>query len=461
MASSGGHNYKGTEVIVGADSAKSKSKQTMASNTDRPVAQGQSARPRTQTTRRSQPAWLASALERTEQVQIPSHKLAGQRQGANDTRPQPGRLFEQSNTVSLTDLSANLSASIERNHGEMMAAMERNKAHTKEIQEYMDRRMTDLSSIVYGLASADHQHQSSPIHREPDTVYQTLAPSSASQRPVPAPRRRPCEIPVVDLPRRARACKPLGDLPKFDGSGDLTVFKLLFAECVELNGWEDEKIITLWLKQCLIGAAKECILYEQVSDSRTVFEKLENRYGNHLLVQKYTVLLDSRKKGQHESISDLANDIRKMVEVVYHDCDKFTREKITISNFIRSLPSVHIKYELNRECPKTLEEAVQRAAIHDVWYGHDSPFRRNQSKISQPPRSSPVVALSTIEQKNVSPPIPTAGTQPRITRPCKHCGAAHMPYVCQPCRHCGGPHFDNKCDRQGNGSPIPGQSIRQ
>ena len=120
----------------------------MASNTDRPVAQGQSARPRTQTTRRSQPAWLASALERTEQVQIPSHKLAGQRQGANDTRPQPGRLFEQSTTVSLTDLSANLSASIERNHVEMMAAMEINKAHTKEIQECMNRRMTDLSSIV-------------------------------------------------------------------------------------------------------------------------------------------------------------------------------------------------------------------------------------------------------------------------------------------------------------------------
>ena len=138
-----------------------------------------------------------------------------------------------------------------------------------------------------------------------------------------------------------------------------------------------------------------------------------------------------------------------------HKNTEFTRGKITISNFIRSLPSVHIKYELNRECPKTLEEAVQRAAIHDVWYGHDSPFRRNQSQISQPPRSSPVVALTTIEKNNAS------GTQPRITRPCKHCGAAHMPYVCQPCRHCGGPHFDNICERQGNELPIPRQSIRQ
>ena len=133
-------------------------------------------------------------------------------------------------------------------------------------------------------------------------------------------------IPQV-APQNVRRSKPLGDLPKFDGSGDLAVFKLLFQECIELNGWEDDKIITLWLKQCVTGSAKECILYENVKDSKTIFEKLDSRYGNHLLVQKYTIMLEKRYKRKNETMSDLANNIRRMVEAVYSDCDTYTRIK--------------------------------------------------------------------------------------------------------------------------------------
>ena len=123
------------------------------------------------------------------------------------------------------------------------------------------------------------------------------------------------------------------------------------------------------MKQCVTGSAKECILYENVKDSKTIFEKLDSRYGNHLLVQKYTIMLEKRYKRKNETMSDLANDIRKMVEVVYSDCDTYTRNKMTISNFIRALPSIHIKYQLNKEKPATLEEAVQSAANYEVWYG--------------------------------------------------------------------------------------------
>lgn len=157
------------------------------------------------------PAWLVSALENTEQIHLiktPCSKLSGQRQGATDAYPQPGCILEQSTNVSLTDFSAILSASIERNHGEMLAAKEKDKADTSQMQECIDKRMTDLSSIVYGLASADHQQQSSPLHRVPGTLYQTLAPSPVIHRPVTAPRRqvkvtaevvRPFENTVEDI----------------------------------------------------------------------------------------------------------------------------------------------------------------------------------------------------------------------------------------------------------------------
>ena len=482
-----------------------------ATNDLRPATQGQSVRPKSTAVRRTQPQWLASAKSRLDDTSLPDppHNtiltLAGQRQGNRTVtfldEDEHVSVIPPVNSRSTGHDSTNQGQGTFRNFSpddaqkmfeNMLAKYSHDqtmKAQTAEKQEMQAMKQTlhDLTGSLKSLTSKielmslerDHQFQSSPITRVPEYTLSDFSSDlhppqpQPKVRPVPAPRKSvvlssaPNPVPAVnidvDLLKKARRSKPLGDLPKFDGTGDLTVFKLLFQECVELNGWEDDQIITLWLKQCITGAAKECILFEHITDSRSVFERLDSRYGNHLLIQKYTIILENRRKRRDETLSDLANDIRKMVEVVHHDCDQHTRQKMAISNFIRALPSVHIKYELNKDRPATLEEAVQRAATHEVWYGADSPFKTYQGQRSgsaaAPP---PVISQATTENNNIQSAQPS-GSQTRARRPCKNCGGDHMPYECRPCRHCGGPHFDNRCTSttQGNGLPIPQQSTRQ
>ena len=339
----------------------------------RPAAQGQSVRPKSTAVRRTQPQWLASARSRLNDTKLPGppHNsrltLAGQRQGQRtvillDERyhtslippSEFSRLASHESTNVERGASGNFSSEdAQAMFQNMLAKYSRDQtlAKSAESQELQDMKRTlyDLTGSLKNLTSKidlmslgrDHQFQSSPIHQVPDYTLSDsssdMSPPRQSVRPIPAPRKSVAlaststpavstVIPEVAL-QNVRRSKPLGDLPKFDGSGDLAVFKLLFQECIELNGWEDDKIITLWLKQCVTGSAKECILYENVKDSKTIFEKLDSRYGNHLLVQKYTIMLEKRYKHKNETMSDLANNIRRMVEAVYSDCDTYTRIK--------------------------------------------------------------------------------------------------------------------------------------
>ena len=158
----------------------------------------------------------------------------------------------------------------------------------------------------------------------------------------------------------------------FDGSGDLHVFKMLFKEWVELNDWNNDGIITQWLKQCLTGAAKMSILYDNFQDQSTIFDKLDNLYGGHVLIESYNDLLERRAKQPNERLSDLANDIRKVVEAAYADCRTYSRDRMTMNYFVRSLPSTHIRYELTKNTPTSLDQAVQSAAKYEFWFGDDS-----------------------------------------------------------------------------------------
>ena len=61
-----------------------------------------------------------------------------------------------------------------------------------------------------------------------------------------------------------------------------------------------------------------------------------------------------------------------MVEVIHADCDSYVRDNLAINYFARSLPSTHIRYELNKNKPNTLDQAVQSAVNYEFCFGNDS-----------------------------------------------------------------------------------------
>ena len=275
-------------------------------------------------------------------------------------------------------------------------------------------------------------------------------------------------VPVSRIP--PKLSKPVTELPVFDGTGDLSTLKILFEECAVLNQLEGELITSIWLKQCLKGAARDAVLFEKLTSTDHIFQILESRYGSRLLRQKYDNMLDHRKKKPDESMAELANDIRKMVEVVYFDADSKTRVKMSIKHFIKAIPNIHARYELSSCGLTTLEEIVEKASLRDVFYSQFTPLKSLNESSNPSPRISQISA-TTSDQSQMAPPdnhnnnaVNQHKSQPRRFR-CKHCNQNHPSFVCRPCRHCNGLHYDNACDKVVTGSenstPIPQQSARQ
>ena len=73
------------------------------------------------------------------------------------------------------------------------------------------------------------------------------------------------------------------------------------------------------------------ILYDNFQDQSTIFDKLDSVYGGHVLIENYNDLLERRAKQPNEHLSDLAYDIRQMVEAVYADCSTYSRDRMTMN----------------------------------------------------------------------------------------------------------------------------------
>ena len=319
--------------------------------------------------------------------------------------------------------------------------------HTLSTVNHLSQIVHELTGIVHNLATkvdvlcsrigsqflpSDGEYSSTPsVCCKCHTEY-VYADQHATQgyRPIPAPRLSK----VVSQSSSVTRSKPLGHPPSFDGSGDITVFKLLFQEWADLNGWENDDTITLWLKQCLTGSAKMSILYYHITDSETLFKKLDNLYGGNVLIQTYSDLLEKRVKQPNECLSDLANDIQKMVEVIYADCDGYIRDNMAISYFVRALPNNQIKYELNKTRPTSLDQAVQSAAHYEFWFGND---------ISSKPSEQLSDSLTPIAQKNES----------NLANNIDDSSSIHS-VTKRRCTYCGKPHQDGKCITHSRRTPY-------
>ena len=162
--------------------------------------------------------------------------------------------------------------------------------------------------------------------------------------------------------------EPLCELPSFDSSSELKMFRHNFQEFCEMNGYVTEREVTFWLKQCIKGRAKD-ILYDECSDISVIWSRLENRFGDHLMRQKYSVSLPNRKRQQNESLINLADDIRRMSNVVYFDLQYEQKERMAVMHFLNALHSPMAQYDISQKAPKSLEEALNIASVREMFFG--------------------------------------------------------------------------------------------
>ena len=162
--------------------------------------------------------------------------------------------------------------------------------------------------------------------------------------------------------------KPVIYPPKFDGeASSLKLFRKQFENACQINGWSNRTEIALWLCHSLKGQALN-ILYDDCQELTELWRRLELRYGDKQKLSQYRLLLSRRKRQHNESLDDLASSIRTMCSVVYEKVSGKNRDEMAVMHFISSLDDVNTQYDLERQNPVSLDQAVLFAKNRETYF---------------------------------------------------------------------------------------------
>lgn len=260
----------------------------------------------------------------------------------------------------------------------------------------------------------------------------------------------PSGYPISPIPATFQSSKCA--LPTFNGKGSFKNFKAHFEDACLINGWHLQTEKGIWLKMCLEGHARD-VLHDNVQNFDTIIHRLQSRFGDQLLKQRYEMILPNRRRKPNEKLSDLANDIRNMVNVVYEELHENIKEQMAIKHFTMALESPAARYELSQRQHGTLDAVLEAAQVREMYFGKETSWHTRTN--TQEYKSN--ATYQARPQDIASPPEKLIQVETSTVHPvrCRHCQGNHPSFVCQPCRYCKGSHYDNKCtQRMGNEKPM-------
>jgi hypothetical protein len=148
-------------------------------------------------------------------------------------------------------------------------------------------------------------------------------------------------------------------LKDFDGTEDFNDFLAHFEILVTLHGW-DYMTKSLYLASSLSGNARS-ILTElnevQRTDYKSLVDLLNRRFGSLGRAELFRAQLKNRIKGNNESISELAQSIKKLTRLAYPTTDQSMLNILSVDQFIDALPDPGLRLRLREANPRDINEA--------------------------------------------------------------------------------------------------------
>jgi len=112
--------------------------------------------------------------------------------------------------------------------------------------------------------------------------------------------------------------------------------------------------------------------------------------------------LENRKRRPHESLSDLMQDVRRLMVLGYGNDQGPMWESVAIKSFLSALDDPHLVIEIRKHRPATLDAAYQEALLLDGYY-HTTPSERSdgdRGKRQDQARSARVDEEQNRQEKN-------------------------------------------------------------
>lgn len=187
---------------------------------------------------------------------------------------------------------------------------------------------------------------------------------------------------------------------KFDGISPFETFLAHFSNCAEHNQWNEADKLS-WLKSSLIRNAGQ-VLWDSSIESTNTFTKLvdtlTNRFGGSKQTDKYRMELRYHRRKTNESLTDLHQDISRLMALAHPQLVSSSREVIACDYFIDSLNDPDFALKVRERNPISLDEALRVALQLEAWIRDTS--RQKQEEASKPRAKE--VRLSAIEKDATS-----------------------------------------------------------
>ena len=137
-------------------------------------------------------------------------------------------------------------------------------------------------------------------------------------------------------------------------------------------------------------------MWDEPNSTAMSFAELEkalrSRFGSEHQREIYKMELENRKRRPHESLSDLMQDVRRLMVLGYGNDQGPMWESVTIKSFLGALDDPHLAIEIRKQRLATLDAAYQEALLLDGYYrttpSERSDGDRGKDEIRLGPRES-------------------------------------------------------------------------
>ena len=156
-------------------------------------------------------------------------------------------------------------------------------------------------------------------------------------------------------------------MEKFDGKNSWRAYQRQFERISRMNNWDAMISDYLWIHLC--GDALAYVEELPGASYMTYNEmcrELDQRFGAERLANVHKAQLLNRKRQNGESLAELGQEVRKLVNNAYPKFNAEAREEIAIEKFLDTLQS-ETRRTIYQENPATLSQAIEKGLQIEAW----------------------------------------------------------------------------------------------
>ena len=165
----------------------------------------------------------------------------------------------------------------------------------------------------------------------------------------------------------------------FDGSSSWKDYKSHFDACAKINTWSIEEK-GLFLAVSLRGQAQG-VLGDLPDDMKKHYDllvqALEERFAPPNQTELYRVQLRERRQRATESLPELGQAVRRLINLAYPTAPGDVREILAKDQFIDALKDQEIRIKIKQSRPMNLNSAVQLAVELESYYRTEQKMKEN------------------------------------------------------------------------------------